>query len=87
MTFEELQALGLPEAVWSLIQRGLNHVGLYSSTYKGRPGPKTEAAYNAYIGSTAEEPAWMQIARKEVGTKEYSGEGDNPDVVKYLKSV
>lgn len=87
MTFEELQTLGLPEAVWSLIQRGLNHIGLYSATYKGRPGPKTKAAYNSYIGSTAEEPAWMKIARKEIGVKEYSGDGDNPDVVKYLKSV
>lgn len=87
MKFDELQALDLPEEVWSLIQRGLNHVGLYSGTYKGKPGPKTEAAYNAYIGRDSEEPSWMEVARQEIGTKEYPGDGDNPEVVKYLKSV
>ncbi|MCP3895621.1 MAG: TIGR02594 family protein [Bacteroides sp.] len=29
----------------------------------------------------------MQVARKEIGIKEYNGDGDNPEVVKYLKSV
>lgn len=87
MKYNELQALNLPEEIWSLIQRGLNHIGLYNGTFKGKPGPKTKAAYNAYIADVSEEPNWMQVARKEIGVKEYIGEGDNPDVVKYLKSV
>jgi uncharacterized protein (TIGR02594 family) len=87
MKYNELQARGLPEEVWSLIQRGLNHIGLYEGTYLGRPGPKTEAAYSAYIAGETDEPEWMQVARKEIGTKEYSGDGDNPEVLKYLKSV
>lgn len=87
MRYHELSALGLPEEVWSLIQRGLNHVGLYDGTYLGRPGPKTEAAFNAYIAGDSAEPPWMPVARNEIGVKEYSGEGDNPEVVKYLKSV
>ncbi len=89
MDYDELRGLNLPEEVWSLIQRGLNHVGLYHGTYMGRPGPKTEAAYRQYIGDTQdfEEPLWMGIARNELGTKEFSGQADNPDVVKYLESV
>lgn len=33
------------------------------------------------------EPVWMAIAHNEIGIKEYAGDDDNPDVVKYLKSV
>ena len=87
MKYRELESLGLPQKVWSLIQRGLNHAGFYSGTYRGKPGPKTKAAYEAYIGGESEEPKWLAIARKEMGTKEYPGNADNPDVVKYLKSV
>ena len=87
MKYSKLQSLGLPPEVWSLIQRGLNHAGFYNGTYRGRPGPKTIAAYEAYIADESEEPEWMAVARKEMGTKEYAGDADNPDVVKYLKSV
>ncbi len=87
MKYSKLQSLGLPPEVWSLIQRGLNHAGFYSGTYRGRPGPKTKAAYEAYIGDESEEPKWMAVARKEMGIKEYAGDADNPDVLKYLESV
>lgn len=87
MTYSKLESLDLPPNVWSLIQRGLNHSGFYNGTYRGKPGPKTKAAYEAFIRHKSEEPEWMVVARKEKGTKEYSGEADNPDVVKYLKSV
>lgn len=87
MTFSELQNLGLPPEVWSLIQRGLAHAGFYSGTYKGLPASKTQAAYDSYISGKSAEPTWMPKARKEIGTKAFSGTADNPDVVKYLKSV
>ncbi len=87
MKYNELKNLGLPPKVWSLIQRGLNHAGFYWGTYRGRPGEKTKAAFEAYIGGESNEPEWMQIARGEMGTKEYSGSADNPEVLKYLKSV
>ncbi|NNG01109.1 MAG: TIGR02594 family protein [Desulfobacteraceae bacterium] len=87
MKFSELESLGFSREVWSLIQRGLNHAGFYNGTYKGRPGVKTRAAYNAYISDESDEPKWMDIARKEMGTKEYLGDADNPEVLKYLKSV
>lgn len=85
INFDALINQNLPEEVWSLIQRGLNHAGYYEGTYYGRPGPKTRAAFEAYLHST--EAEWMDIARAEIGVKEYAGEADNPDVVKYLKSV
>ena len=87
MQYSKLESLGLPPEVWSLIQRGLNHAGFYHGTYRGRPGPKTRAAYAAYIGGESQEPKWMAAARKEMGTKEFPGDADNPDVVKYLESV
>lgn len=87
MTYSKLESLDLPPKVWSLIQRGLSHAGFYNGTYRGYPGPKTKAAYEAFIGHNREEPKWMAVAKNEKGTKEYSGEADNPDVVKYLESV
>lgn len=90
LSFSELQSKNLPENVWSLIQRGLDHAGFYEGTFMGRPGPKTEEAYEEYIGvekPDISEPKWMTIARREIGTKEFSGTADNPEVVKYLKSV
>jgi len=87
MNFNDLQNKDLPEEVWSLIQRGLNHAGFYQGTYMGKPGPNTKKAYEAYIRGDNDEPDWMTIARAEIGTKEFSGDADNPEVVKYLKSV
>jgi uncharacterized protein (TIGR02594 family) len=87
MNYNELKSLGLPPEVWSLIQRGLNHAGFYRGTYRGKPGEKTKAAYETYIKGDSKEPEWMQIARGEMGTKEFLGSADNPEVVKYLKSV
>jgi len=85
--FQELSNLGLSRDIWSLIQRGLNHAGFYRGTYKGKPGPKTRAALDAYLRGEASEPDWLAVARGEMGVKEYAGAADNPDVVKYLKSV
>ena len=87
MTFDELERLDLPPKVWSLIQRGLNHAGFYNGTNLGRPGPRTKAAFAAYMEEKKEEPKWMAVARMERGTKEYAGDADNPDVLKYLESV
>lgn len=87
MKYEDLKKLKLTPEVWSLIQRGLSHAGFYRGTYFGNPGPKTEAAFKAYINGNLIEPKWMAVARNEIGIKEYSGSADNPDVVKYLKSV
>ncbi len=87
MKYDDLKKLKLSPQVWTLIQKGLNHAGFYNGTYLGKPGPKTEAAYKAYINNEISEPKWMSVARNEIGVKEYSGSADNPDVVKYLKSV
>lgn len=87
MKYSELKKLNLPPEIWSLIQKGLNHAGFYNGTYLGKPGVKTKAAYESYIDSKSKEPKWMAIARDEIGVKEYSGSADNPDVVKYLKSI
>lgn len=87
MKYDDLKKLKLSPEVWRLIQKGLNHAGFYNGTYLGKSGPKTKAAYNAYIENDISEPKWMSMARNEIGVKEYSGSADNPDVVKYLKSV
>ncbi len=86
-SYDELMSINLGSEVWSLIQRGLNHAGYYSGTYKGRPGRKTRAAYDAYQGKEVVDPNWMTIAHGQMGTKEYQGDADNPDVIKYLQSV
>ena len=87
MKYDDLKKLKLSPEVWTLIQKGLNHAGFYNGTYLGKPGPKTKAAYKAYINKDLSEPKWMSVARNEIGVKEYSGNADNPDVLKYLKSV
>lgn len=86
MTFEELTDLGLPASVWSLIQLGLANAGFYDGTYKGRPGKKTADAYDRYLRKMRT-PAWLEIAKLELGVKEYRGSADNQAVVKYLESV
>lgn len=89
LEYEDLINLQLSPKVWSLIQRGLIHSDYYSGTYHGIPGAKTRVAYNAYLAgkSLDSEPEWLSIARQEIGVKEFTGEADNPDVIKYLRST
>lgn len=63
----------------TLIQVALRELGFYAGTTRGVPGPKTNAAYAAYLAKgTASSSSWAEAfaaaADKEVGTKE---EGNN----------
>lgn len=49
MKASDLNSLSLPPEVWSLLQRGLAHAGLYQGTYNGLPGEKTRSALDAYL--------------------------------------
>lgn len=72
-----------------LLQKGLQATGYMSPSVSvsGNPGPKTQAAYDDYCRDAIQMKSHFIIAQSEIGTKEYSGSADNPDVVKYLKSV
>ncbi|MEZ5308128.1 MAG: TIGR02594 family protein [Pyrinomonadaceae bacterium] len=90
MTFEQLLEKELDPKTWSLIQRGLQSLGFYEGTFLGIPQEKTKAAYKAYTrneDSTPESTPWMISAEREIGVKEFPGEADNPEVVKYLRSI
>lgn len=57
-----LKTLAPPDA--ALIQHGLKALGYYDGTTKGVPGPKTEAAYSAYLNRLAPiAPSGDRVAR------------------------
>lgn len=76
MTAKELQQLPVPVA--KLIQIGLKQRGFYNGTTKGRPGPRTIAAFQAFIDKETGRKAsastlagkLVALAEKEVGVKE-----------------
>jgi hypothetical protein len=47
----DLSTLSIPDA--QLIQRGLASLGIYDGTFLGKPGPKTQAAYDQFQASSA----------------------------------
>ena len=47
----DLSTLSIPDA--QLIQRGLASLGIYDGTFRGIPGPKTQAAYDQFQASFA----------------------------------
>ena len=50
----DLSKLSVPDA--RLVQHGLKALGFYEGTTRGLPGPKTGAAYEAYLASFANVP-------------------------------
>lgn len=83
----------LPQPVAVLVQLGLKAKGFYAGTTQGLPGPKTEAAFEAYLGSLESKPlnvspqamidAMIRIARAEVGVREEGGNNRGPRVQQY----
>lgn len=86
----------LPPPLASLVQRQLKAMGLYDGTTEGIPGPKTEAAYAAYLKSletkaavtatgnnAAMLEAFIAIARGEVGVREHGGNNRGKRVQEY----
>lgn len=81
----ELTELSRGEA--RLIQVGLRELGYYSGTTQGLPGPKTHAAYRAYLDDQARPQesfadVLARVALGEVGTRE-EGHNGGPRVREY----
>lgn len=66
----------LDRATAELVQRGLASLGFYDGTFRGLPGPLTQAAYDKYLATKAEAPAGslpeklVALASAEVGVRE-----------------
>lgn len=92
----DLSTLSIPDA--QLIQRGLAETGHYThGTFFGVPGPKTQAAYDAYRagrepGETASPvvgPAvpWMREADRWIGLREIKGSRHEPQIVSWWEKT
>lgn len=75
-----------------LTQTQLSAQGLYRGPLDGIWGPKSEAAFLEYESRlrpgaeyiiAANDPPWLAVARKELGTSEIPGDRDNPRIVEY----
>ena len=76
----ELKSLSTEDA--KLLQNGLKTLGFYDGSTRGLPGPKTEAAYKAYLdsfksvastpdASTSMGDALVAILKAEEGVREF----------------
>lgn len=86
------QIADLPEEVLSLVQRGLNHVGLYHGTYRGRPGVRTWEALEEHLSGDVQElrgfkELLIKHALEEVGTVETGGNNRGKRIVTYQKAT
>lgn len=86
----DLKSLSIPDA--KLIQHGLIAQGFYEGTTRGLPGPKTAAAYAAYLDSFKNtEPenlpkltaALIEILTSEEGVREIGTTNRGPRVQEY----
>ena len=88
----DLSKLSIPDA--QLIQRGLYATGHYRGTFLGVPGPKTQAAYDAYwedaapgtaipVIPTAGGTPWMTEANRWLGLKEIKGASHHPQILSW----
>lgn len=95
MTRLDLSKLSIPDA--QLIQRGLHATGHYEGTFLGVPGPKTQAAYDAYwsgqqpgtaapVLATGGTP-WMREAERWLGLKEIAGSAHQPQILSWWESI
>lgn len=92
----DLSKLSIPDA--QLIQRGLHGTGHYQGTFLGVPGPKTQAAYDAYWAGQS--PAavapviplvggvpWMREADRWLGLREIAGSKHHPQILGWWQSI
>lgn len=78
-----------------LAQTALSSMGLYPGAIDGVWGPKSQAAFAAYEAKmqptpaqvSTEDPEWLKIARKELGTAEIEGARDNARIVEYHQAT
>lgn len=69
------------------IQQRLKELGHDPGPIDGAWGQKTMTAVAAAIGAVETDPgdpAWLRLARRELGTREVSGAGNNPTVIDYF---
>jgi len=95
MTRLDLSTLSIPDA--QLIQRGLHVEGYYTGTFLGVPGPKTQAAYDAYhVGKAPAAvipvtPAlgtpWMTEANRWLGLREIAGKQHHPQILSWWEKT
>lgn len=76
----------------TLAQSELARLGFYTAAIDGQWGAKSETAFAAYVNKRDAQtipagdftdPAWLVIARKELGTTEIASGKDNPRIVEY----
>lgn len=83
-----LKDLDRPTA--ALVQQGLKSLGHYAGTCRGYPGPKTQAAYEKYLGDKGPKggfaEAFAKAAESQIGQKEV-GKNGGPAVRKYQKTT
>lgn len=86
-----------------LAQNALATRGYYTAVVDGDWGALSQTAFDQYVQSlapavpqplplvhgaaTAEEPRWLVIARRELGTTEIPGDRDNPRIVEYHQAT
>jgi uncharacterized protein (TIGR02594 family) len=95
MTRLDLSKLAIPDA--QLIQRGLHAEGYYQGTFLGVPGPKTQAAYDAYWSGqkpgtaapvlTAGGTPWMRETDRWLGLKEIGGSKHHPQILSWWEAT
>jgi uncharacterized protein (TIGR02594 family) len=95
MTRLDLSKLSIPDA--QLVQRGLYATGHYQGTFLGVPGPKTQAAYDAYWEgnpTTAVVPVtpgtgvpWMREADRWLGLREIAGSKHEPQILNWWEAT
>lgn len=82
----DLSKLSVPDA--QLIQRGLAATGHYTGTFFGIPGPKTQAAYDAYrAGLTPGSLPWMTEANRWLGLREIAGPQHEPQILSWWEAI
>lgn len=73
----DLDSLTQKEA--TLVQHGLKALGYYTGTTRGRPGPKTRAALDVYLGPPPTGRTFSEIfassAERQVGVREVGNNG------------
>lgn len=94
----DLDNISVPDA--QLVQHGLKALGFYEGTTRGRPGPKTKAAYRAYLTShgVGDEPPldgektipqrFVEVLLSKVGVREVPRNSNRgPDVEEFQAST
>lgn len=89
-----LSELSISDA--KLVQRGLHALGHYNGTFRGKPGPKTRAAYQAYLDSlrppralkTTVGAELVRVLSREIGIREVPKNSNRgPQVEQYQRAT